>query len=47
MLPDALNDNPTAAALADLAAAGKFEFNELTIEVAPANIVAAHMKRGA
>jgi len=41
MLPDTLTDNPTAAALADLAATGKFEFNELTIEVAPENIVAA------
>ncbi len=41
MLPDSLSDNPTAKALADLATTGKFEFGELTIEVAPANIVAA------
>ena len=41
MLPESLSDNPTAAALADLAVTGKFEFNELTIELAPENIVAA------
>ena len=41
MLPDSLRDNSTAAALADLATTGKVEFGELTIEVAPANIVAA------
>jgi NADH-quinone oxidoreductase subunit C len=40
MIPENLHDNPLAAALADLAATAKFEFNELTIEVAPANIVA-------
>ena len=41
MLPDSLRDNSTAAALADLAATGKVEFGELTIEVEPSNILAA------
>ena len=41
MLPDSLRENPTAAALADLAAVGNFEFAELTIEVEPQNIRAA------
>ena len=40
MLPDSLRENPTAAALADLAADGNFEFGELTIEVEPGNILA-------
>lgn len=40
MLPDSLRENPTAAALADLAADGKIEFGELTIEVDPGNIPA-------
>jgi NADH-quinone oxidoreductase subunit C len=41
MLPESLSDSPTAVALADLATTGRFEFNELTIEVAPQNIVTA------
>jgi NADH-quinone oxidoreductase subunit C len=41
MLPENLSNNATAAALADLAEGGKFDRNELTIEVAPRNIVAA------
>jgi NADH-quinone oxidoreductase subunit C len=41
MLPESLRDNSTAAALADIATAGKLEFGELTIEVAPANILEA------
>jgi NADH-quinone oxidoreductase subunit C len=41
MLPEILQDKPAAAALADLATAGKFEFGELTVEVAPENILAA------
>lgn len=41
MLPESIRDHSTAAALADLAVTGKLEFGELTIEVAPANIVAA------
>ena len=41
MLPDSLRDNSTAAALAGLATDGMFTFGELTIEVAPANIVEA------
>ncbi len=41
MLPESLNNHPTAAALADLATGGKFELGELTIEVAPSNILAA------
>jgi NADH-quinone oxidoreductase subunit C len=40
-LPESLRDNSTAAALADLATAGKLEFGELTVEVAPGNILAA------
>ena len=40
MLPESLRDNPTAAALADLATTGKIEFGELTIEVAPSDILA-------
>jgi NADH-quinone oxidoreductase subunit C len=39
MIPDTLRDNPLAAALDDLATTAKFAFNELTIEVDPANIV--------
>ncbi|HVW08742.1 MAG TPA: NADH-quinone oxidoreductase subunit C [Bryobacteraceae bacterium] len=38
MLPESLRENPIAAALADVASDGKFEFGELTIEVEPANI---------
>jgi NADH-quinone oxidoreductase subunit C len=41
MLPEILQDKPAAAALADIATAGKFEFGELTVEVAPENILAA------
>ena len=41
MLPETLAGNPTAAALADLATTGKLEHGELTIEVAPENIIAA------
>jgi NADH-quinone oxidoreductase subunit C len=41
MLPEGLSKNPTAAALEDLATGGKFEFGELTIEVAPSSILAA------
>ena len=41
MLPETLNDKPAAAALADLAVTGNFDFGELTVEVAPENIVKA------
>jgi NADH-quinone oxidoreductase subunit C len=41
MIPDNLRDNPLASALDDVAVTAKFEFSELTIEVAPANIVEA------
>ena len=41
MLPDSLRDNSTAAAFDDLATTGKLEFGELTIEIAPENMVAA------
>lgn len=41
MLPDSLRDNSTAAAFDDLATTGNSEFGELTIEIAPGNIVAA------
>ena len=40
-LPESIRDNSTAAALADLATAGKVEFGELTVEVAPSNILEA------
>jgi NADH-quinone oxidoreductase subunit C len=40
MIPDSLHDNPTAAALQDLASNALFNFNELTIEVEPANVLA-------
>ena len=40
-LPELFRDNSTAAALADLATTGKIEFGELTIEIAPANILEA------
>ncbi len=41
MIPDSLRDNPLAAALDDLATTAKSEFNELTVEIGPANIVEA------
>ena len=41
MLPDSLRDNSTAAAFDDLATTGNSDFGELTIEIAPENIVAA------
>jgi NADH-quinone oxidoreductase subunit C len=41
MIPESLRDNPVASALDDIAVTARFEFNELTVEVAPANIVEA------
>jgi NADH-quinone oxidoreductase subunit C len=45
MIPENLRDNPVASALcsalSDVAVTAKFEFNELTVEVSPANIVEA------
>ena len=41
MIPDSLAKNPTAARLADLAVTAKLEFDELTIEIAPAQILEA------
>jgi NADH-quinone oxidoreductase subunit C len=41
MIPETLRDNPTAAALDDVAATAKFDRGELTIEVAPGNILEA------
>jgi NADH-quinone oxidoreductase subunit C len=41
MIPENLRDNPVASALDNVAVTAKFEFNELTIEVAPANILEA------
>jgi NADH-quinone oxidoreductase subunit C len=41
MIPDSLRDNPIAAALDDLATTAKLEFQELTVEIARANIVEA------
>ena len=41
MLPDSLRENTTAAAMADLVTNGKLEFGELTLEIAPANILEA------
>jgi NADH-quinone oxidoreductase subunit C len=40
-LPELLRDNSTAAALADLATAGNLDFGELTVEIAPAQILEA------
>ena len=40
-LPELFRDNSTAAALVDLATTGKLEFDELTVEIAPANILEA------
>jgi len=44
MIPEILQNHPTVAALSGLATAAKDEFGELTIEVAPDNIVAALAK---
>jgi len=41
MIPENLRDNPVASALDDIAVTAKFEFGELTVEVAPANVVEA------
>jgi hypothetical protein len=41
MLPESLSTYPTAAALGRSGHGGKFEFGELTVEVAPENILAA------
>jgi NADH-quinone oxidoreductase subunit C len=41
MIPESLRDNPLASVLDDVAVTAKFDFNELTVEVAPANIVEA------
>jgi NADH-quinone oxidoreductase subunit C len=41
MIPENLRGNPLAAALDDVAATAKFEFDELTVEVEPANILEA------
>jgi len=41
MIPDSLRDNPLAAALDDLATTARFDFNELTVELAPENILEA------
>ncbi len=41
MIPENLLENPIVAALQDLATAAKFEFDELTVEIAPASIVEA------
>ena len=41
MLPENLRENHIAVALDDLAIGGKFEFDELTLELGPAQIVAA------
>jgi NADH-quinone oxidoreductase subunit C len=41
MIPEDLRTNPLASAFDDLATTAKVTFGELTIEVAPANIVAA------
>jgi NADH-quinone oxidoreductase subunit C len=41
MIPDSLRDNPLASALDDLAATAKFDFEELTVEVDPVNLLPA------
>jgi NADH-quinone oxidoreductase subunit C len=41
MIPDNLRENPVASALDDIAVTAKFEFNELTVEIAPENILEA------
>jgi NADH-quinone oxidoreductase subunit C len=40
-LPESIRENRTATALADLATTGNLTFGELTVEVAPSNIVEA------
>jgi len=41
MIPESLRENAVAAALDDVATTAKFEFNELTVEIAPENILEA------
>jgi len=41
MIPDSLRDNPLASALDNLAATAKFDFEELTVEVDPVNLLPA------
>jgi NADH-quinone oxidoreductase subunit C len=41
MIPDTLRGNPTAAALDSVATTAKLELGELTVEVAPENILEA------
>jgi NADH-quinone oxidoreductase subunit C len=41
MIPEDLKNNPTVAALSDLAISAKFEFDELTVEIASDKIVEA------
>lgn len=41
MIPESLLENPLAAALNDIATTAKLEYNELTVEIDPANIVEA------
>jgi len=41
MIPEALQQDPIVAGLADLATTAKFEFNELTVEIDAARIVEA------
>lgn len=41
MIAESLRDNPLASALDDIAVTAKFDFNELTVEIAPANILEA------
>ncbi len=40
-VPENLRDNPVIAALGSVAVAAKLAFDELTVEVAPENIIAA------
>jgi NADH-quinone oxidoreductase subunit C len=40
-LPDSIRENSAAAALADLATTGSLAFGELTVEVAPSNVLEA------
>jgi len=41
MIPETLRDNPMVAAFSDVAAAAKFALGELTLEIAPGNILQA------